>query len=586
MSKFTKSVKTYQRLLKVSQQYWGIFLLGVLGTVVLSLVDAGFTWLVKPIINKGFIDKDEVFIHWLPLLVIFIFIVRGIAGFTSNYFINRVARNVVRDFRRMIFGKLLKIPAAFYDRHSSGHLLSTVIYNVEQVSQASSDALISSLREFSLLVGLILVMFSVSWQLTLLFLVICPLITWVVKWSSVRLRRLSSNVQQSVGEVTQVADEGIQAYKVIRLFGGQDYEYQKFAEATKRNQQRELKIVITNSIGTALVQLLISIPIAITLLFATMPSLHISPGAFASIIAAMIALLRPVRRLTMVNSTIQKGVAGAESIFTILDEPEEEDEGRYVPTRVSGHIQFNQVSFIYGSTDKQVLHDISIEIKPGQTVAIVGHSGSGKSTLIQLLPRFYDVTTGVIRLDGMDIRGYQLAALRQQFSLVSQETLLFDDTIAQNIAYGVQGDVSETQIIQAAKSAHAMEFIEQLPEGLNTVIGEDGVLLSGGQRQRIAIARALLKDAPILVLDEATSALDTRSERIIQQALDELMKDRTTLVIAHRLSTVENADWIIVMDKGRVLEQGTHRSLYDQDGIYASLCRMQFGQHPLYAVGE
>lgn len=576
MTKLIDGIQTYKRLLTFVRKYWAIFVLGIIGTTMLSLIDAGFTWMVKPIINQGFIHRDVYFIKWLPLVIIFIFLLRGVAGFISNYFINRVARNVVMDFRRLIFEKLLRLPAKFYDHNSSGHLLSTIIYNVEQVAQASSDALLTCLRESSLAIGLIAVMLVVNWRLSLLFLVISPLIAWVLKWSSSRLRRLSSSVQESVGDVTHVADEGIQAYKVIRLFGGQKYERKKFFLATKRNQQHELKVVITNSVGTAIVQLLIAIPIAITLLFATMPSMNVSAGSFAAIVAAMISLLRPVRRMTLVNAEIQKGVAGAGSIFTILDEEVEKDVGTRTLERSEGRIEYKNVNFRYVSSKGLTLRDITFSVEPGQTVAIVGRSGSGKSTLINLLPRFYEAHEGEIKIDGANIAEYRLMDLRRQFALVSQNTTLFDDTIANNIAYSVGDTVTREHIHEAARSAHAMEFIKQLPNGLDTLIGENGVLLSGGQRQRIAIARALLKDAPILILDEATSALDTQSERHIQAGLEQLMQKRTTLVIAHRLSTVKSADWIMVMEDGVIVECGTHRELIDRDGAYAALHDIQF----------
>jgi len=576
MNKLIDGIQTYKRLLTFVRKYWAIFVLGVIGTTMLSLIDAGFTWMVKPIINQGFIDRDVYFIKWLPLVIIFIFLLRGVAGFISNYFINRVARNVVMDFRRLIFNKLLRLPAKFYDHNSSGHLLSTIIYNVEQVAQASSDALLTCLRESSLAIGLIAVMFVVNWRLSLLFLIISPLIAWVLKWSSSRLRRLSSSVQESVGDVTHVADEGIQGYKVIRLFGGQQYEQKKFFLATKRNQQRELKVVITNSVGTVLVQLLIAIPISITLLFATMPSMNVSAGSFAAIVVSMISLLRPVRRMTLVNAEIQKGVAGAGSIFSILDEEVERDTGTRALKKAEGRIEYKDVNFRYISSKGSILRNITFSVQPGHTVAIVGRSGSGKSTLINLLLRFYEVNQGEISVDGVNITEYRLMDLRKQFAFVSQNTTLFDDTIANNIAYSVGDTVSREQIREAAKTAHAMEFIKQLPNGLDTLVGENGVLLSGGQRQRIAIARALLKDAPILILDEATSALDTQSERHIQAALERLMQKRTTLVIAHRLSTVQNADWIMVMKDGAIVEHGTHRDLIGRDGAYAALHDIQF----------
>jgi len=575
-----KGIATYKRLLNATTKYWPIFLLGIVATLILSLIDAGFSWLVKPIIDKGFIDRNMHFIGWLPPIVLMIFLFRGIVGFSSNYFIYRVARYVVMDFRRAIFQHLLKLPASFYDRHNSGHLLSTIIYNVEQVAEASSDALVTILRQGSLAMGLIGVMFLVNWQLALLFLVIAPIIAWVVQKVSLRLRRLSSNVQKSVGEVTHVASEGIDAYKVIRLYGGQDYENNKFRQATKSNRQRELKVIITNSIGTSLVQLLVAIPIAVVLFFATQPSLGVSAGSFAAVVSAMIMLLGPMRRLTMMNSYIQKGIAGAESIFDLLDEETERDKGSVSLTRLKGRIEYRGVNFHYDRSKEPVLSDISFTVESGKTVAIVGRSGSGKTTLINLLPRFYDVTKGEITIDGNNIQDFRLQDLRNQFALVSQHTALFNDTIAHNIAYGQETTDMEA-VITAAEAAHAMEFISQMPDGINTRVGENGVLLSGGQRQRIAIARALFKNAPILILDEATSSLDTHSERHIQSALEHLMQQRTTLVIAHRLSTIENADEIIVMDKGKIVEYGMHETLLARGGAYAELHRIQFNEHAI-----
>lgn len=572
-----KGIDTYKRLLSATKKYWPVFLVGVLATLMLSLIDAGFAWLIKPIINKGFIDRNTHFIRWLPPVIIMVFVLRGFSGFSSNYFIYRVARYVVMDFRRAIFNHLLKLPATFYDRHNSGHLLSTIIYNVDQVAEASSDALVAILRQGSLTIGLVGVMFVVNWQLALLFLIIAPIIAWVLQKVSLRLRRLSGNVQKSVGEVTHVASEAIDGYKVIRLYGGHQYENEKFQQATKANRQRELKVVITNSIGTSLVQLLIAVPIAVVLFFATRPALGVSAGSFAAVVSAMIMLLSPVRRLTMMNSYIQKGIAGAESIFELLDEDVEKDKGITPLTHVKGGIEYRHVNFSYECAKGLVLRDINFTVAPGKTVAIVGRSGSGKTTLINLLPRFYDINSGEIAIDGINIQNCRLRDLRNQFALVSQHTALFNDTISHNIAYG-QADADPQAVLAAAEAAHAMEFINQMPAGMETLVGEDGVLLSGGQRQRIAIARALFKNAPILILDEATSSLDTHAERHIQAALDNLMQQRTTLVIAHRLSTIENADVIIVIEKGQMVEMGTHQELIVQQGAYAELHRMQFSK--------
>lgn len=554
-----------------------MFVFGIVGTVLLSSVDAGFAYLIKPIINKGFIDRDVAFIKWLPILVVVIFVVRGFAGFASSYYIVRVARHVVMDFRQLIFAHLMRLPAKYFDARTSGRLLSTIIYNVDQVSEACSNALQIVVRESALSIGLITVMFAVSWRLSLLFFVITPLIMAVIKISGKRMRRLGTNVQNAMGEVTHIAEEGIENYKVVRVYGGQQYECGKFNQATKTSRQRELKAAVTNSIGTSIVQIIVAIPIALVLWFATMPSMHISAGSFAAMVAALLQLLRPIRRLTLVNSNIQSGIAAAESIFELLDDAPEGNHGSYKKDRVNGTIKFANVNFAY-SDNKPVLHNIHFEVKPGKVLALVGPSGSGKSTLISLLPRFYDVEQGSITIDDIAIQDYDLENLRSQMALVSQHSSLFNDTIAANIAYGCSEQVNEQKIIAAAKAANAWEFIEKLPNKLDTLVGENGLLLSGGQRQRIAIARALLKDAPILILDEATSALDSQSEKRIQDALVHLMKNRTTLVIAHRLSTIEHADMILVVDQGRIVEQGTHQQLIAHAGLYQSLYQMQYGQ--------
>lgn len=573
-----QGMKAYQRLLKVASRYWFIFLIGVLGTATGSVIDALMAWYVKPIVNKGFIARDLLFIHWLPFAIVGIFLLRGVAAFISSYFITRVGRSVVMDFRQRIFDHLLKLPASYYDHQTSGKLISTIIYNVEQLAEASTDALVTMIRESVLVVGMLVVMFSISWRLSLIFLIGVPIIAVVVRLTAMRLRKLSRFVQESMGEVTHVAQETIEGYRVIRTFGGENYERNKFHKATRRNRGREMKIIVTNALGSSSVQVITSIPIAITLFLATSPSMGITAGSFASMIVAMLALIRPLRRLTKVNSKVQKGVAGAQSIFALLDHTPEKDTGTTPIDRATGKIDFQHVAFSYQQSDRVVLNEINFSVQPGQTVALVGRSGAGKSTIASLLPRFYDVTSGKIQIDGVNIHDYCLADLRNQFAFVSQNVTLFNDTIAANIAYGCLDEATEDAIIRAAEAAHAMEFIRELPNGLNSYVGENGVLLSGGQRQRIAIARALLKDAPILILDEATSALDTESERHIQAALEGLMRDRTTLVIAHRLSTIENADHIVVLRDGCVMEQGTHRELLSNDGPYARLHAMQFNE--------
>ncbi len=571
--KSRKSLATYGRLLSVARKYSLSFLIGILATVVLSLTDAGFAYLVEPIVNKGFIHRNHHFIHGLPFFILFIFLVRAFASFSSTYFIASVARSVVRDLRVSLFRQLMCLPARFYDKNSSGKLLSTVIYNVEQVAQASSNALITVLRETSLIVGLLGVMFALDWRLSSLFLLMTPLIALGLKICNRRLRKLSTHVQSSVGKLSHIINEGLEAYKVIRLFGGQRYECQRFEERVKKTRQQELKVEVTNGIGSSVIQLMVSIPLAVVLFIATLPKLAVSAGSFAAIVSAMIMLIRPVRRITVLNSVIQKGLAGAESIFDLLDEERENDTGKVSMSRVRGKICYDSVTFAYRSS-RPALKNVNLSIERGEVVALVGGSGSGKTTLVSLLPRFYDINQGRILIDDVDIRNFHLKDLRAQFSLVSQHTVLFSDTVSHNIAYA--DDIDQERLISATKSANAYEFIQELPEGFDTMIGERGLLLSGGQRQRIAIARALYKQAPILILDEATSSLDTQSERLIQAALANLMRQCTTLVIAHRLSTIENADRIVVVDNGEIVDMGTHHELLSRAGIYQKLYQMQF----------
>lgn len=582
MLKSNSQVKTYnswdvyKRLLKAATPYWPAFAIGLLGTILATGSDSALAWAIKPLVDVGLVKRDHTLLAWLPVIIIGAFVIRSITYFLSNYYIARVGRNVVRDFRQKVFNHLIHLPAKFYDQESSGKLLSLIVYNTEQVAAASTDALLTILQEGFTLIGLIIVMFIISWQLTLLFMLVAPFISIIIRYNTKRLRRLSSNVQQAMGDLTHISEESIEGYRVIRIFGGEDYEKAKFQKASQQNRNREMKVIATNALGTSIVQVITALPIALIIYIATLPSIHLSVGGFGAIIAAMLRLLTPVRRLTKINTDIQKGIAGAHSIFELLDAEIEKDTGTIALERTQGQIEFNQVTFRYAQSSHDVLHNINFKIAAGKTIALVGRSGGGKTTLVSLLPRFYDVAQGEILVDGTNIQQYKLRDLRKQFAVVSQYLTLFNDTIARNIAYGNLENVSMEQIREAARAAHILEYIESLPQGFDTLIGENGLLLSGGQRQRIAIARALLKNAPILILDEATSALDTESERHIQAALENLMQGRTTLVIAHRLSTIEHADQIMVMEKGNIVESGTHAELLTLNGVYAKLHSMQF----------
>ncbi len=573
------SSRLYKRLLVYVLPFWPAFLVGILGSIVYSAVDAWLVHFMTPLLNKGFIQQDAFFIRWLPAIVITIFIVRGSANIASDYFMTFVARSVVMVFRQKIFQHYQQMPASEYDSSSTGNLLSTIVYDVEQIANASSDALTTFLQSIVLVIGLLIVMFNISWQLSCIYFAAIPLIVLVVSISSRRTRKLSLSIQASMGQTTSIAEENISGYKVVRTFCGQAYESARFSAAVKTNWIREMKLAMTKGLSISGVQLIAAIALSSIIYVATTSKVNgLSAGEFTSLVAAMLAILKPMRDITNVNNKIQRGLAGAQAIFTVLDKPIEVNEGAASVKGVESFIEFRKVNFKYNrAITENVLDDISFSVQPKEIVALVGRSGSGKSSLVNLLMRFYPVGPGEIFLGGNDINQYELTQFRQYFAYVGQQVTLFNDTVANNIAYGpFRENVSREEVIAAAKMAHALEFIETMPLGFDTLIGDNGALLSGGQRQRLALARAIIKKAPVLILDEATSALDTESERYIQDALNMLMHQCTTLVIAHRLSTVQEANKIIVMDKGRVVEIGRHEELLAKRGYYSRLYEMQF----------
>ncbi|MGD8379655.1 MAG: lipid A export permease/ATP-binding protein MsbA, partial [Gammaproteobacteria bacterium] len=558
--------------------YWKVFMLSVLGMGFYAVTEPGLAALMRPLLDKGFARQDPTAIRVTAAALIGLFVIRGVSGFSYSYGMSWVGRHVIKTIRAQTFDQFLRLPALFYDRASSGVLVSKLTYNIEQIAESTTKAVTVLIKDTLTVIGLILWMFYLNPLLSLFVFIVGPVIGWLVRVVSRRYRRYSTRIQDSMGDVTQVAEEVISGHRVVKIFGGEDYERAHFERANEGNRAQNMKFAGTKAASIPLTQFIAGCGIAAIIMVATTPATiqKLSVGNFVSFLSAMLLIMAPLRRLTDINSTMQQGIAAANSVFQLLDEPAESDGGQRHLERARGDVEFDDVHFAYSDDKGDVLQGISFAAPAGQSVALVGRSGSGKSTLVSLLPRFYEIHCGHIRIDGHDIRDYDIRDLRRQIALVSQDVVLFNDTIAQNIAYGALSGTSREDIIEAARAAHALEFIEQLPEGLETVVGDRGIMLSGGQRQRIAIARALLKDAPILILDEATSALDTESERHIQAALEELMRDRTTFVIAHRLSTVENADVILVMDHGKIIETGTHSELLERDGAYAALHRMQF----------
>jgi subfamily B ATP-binding cassette protein MsbA len=570
----------YKRLWSYVTPYRVIGLIAIFSMAATAFVEMIMVALVEPLMDETLVAKNLEASRWLPIAFIGIFVIRGFMGFASEASLGWIGRNVISTLRREVFEKFLTLPISFFEKRKKGSIISKITYNVEMISESVTHVVTILIRDVLTVIAAIALMIYQSPRLFMMVALVLPVIAVLIKFLGSAFRRYSGKIQNSVGEVTQVSEEVLIGNKIVKIFGGNDYEMNRLINIDESNRLQNLKLIRSRSMGVAVTQVIFGIGVSGVIYLAGIEAINsqLSPGSFMSFFGAMMLMLQPVRRITNVNATLQRGVAASRSLFSVIDQPEEIDTGSHVSNSISGSIRFSNVSFSYNKGEKNVLENISFEIKAGKSLAIVGRSGSGKSTIVNLLARFYNLSKGEIFIDDIPIQEYVLSNLRKNISLVNQDVILFNDTISNNLAYGELTNTTTADQLIAAETAHILDFAKEFPNGLETIIGDRGELLSGGQRQRIAIGRAILKDAPILILDEATSSLDSKSERNIQLALDKLMKNCTTLVIAHRLSTVERVDQIIVFHKGRIVEIGNHQELLDKNNHYAELYRIQFNK--------